>query len=102
MALADALDAEVLALAEAEGYVVRGGGRIAIVTPPELEPEDRSIRVTRIESAPSPERLAAVTQLADEGALKVAIDRRFTLDTIPDGLTYVERGHTRGKVVAEM
>ena len=81
---------------------VRSGGRIAIVTPPELEPEDHSIRVTRIQSAPSPERLAAIAQLADEGALRVQVDRRFTLETIPDGLTYVERGHTRGKVVATL
>jgi NADPH:quinone reductase-like Zn-dependent oxidoreductase len=80
---------------------VRGGGRVAIVTLPEPEPEDRSIRVTRIEAEPKPERLAAITEFADAGVLKVQIDRRFTLPTIPDGLTYVERRHTRGKVVAE-
>lgn len=80
---------------------VSGGGRIAVVTPPELEPEDRSIRVTRIESASAPQRLAALTELAEAGALRVQIDRRFTLETIPENLAYVERGHTRGKVVAE-
>ncbi len=80
---------------------VRSGGRIAIVTPPDLEPEDRSITVTRIQSQPSPQRLDALTQLAGDGVLRVAVERRFTLARVPEGLAYVEQGHTRGKVVAE-
>lgn len=47
----------------------------------------------------STEELLAVSELLDAGAIHAVIDRRYTLEQIPDAHRYVERGHKRGNIV---
>lgn len=47
----------------------------------------------------TPERLTTIVDLAAAGALKVNIDRVFTLEQAADALEYLKVGHPRGKVV---
>lgn len=46
--------------------------------------------------------LAELGRLAEEGKLKVLIDRTYPLEETPQAIAYVEQGHARGKVVIEM
>jgi NADPH:quinone reductase-like Zn-dependent oxidoreductase len=48
---------------------------------------------------PNPEDLMAVKGLVEAGKVSPVIDRRFTLEEVPDAIRYLEAGHTRGKVV---
>jgi NADPH:quinone reductase-like Zn-dependent oxidoreductase len=43
--------------------------------------------------------VATLKAMIAEGKLRPAIDRRFTLDEIVDGLRWVDDGHAKGKVV---
>ena len=45
------------------------------------------------------EDLLATNALLTSGKLRPVIDRRCSLDQIPDAMRYLEEGHTRGKVV---
>ncbi|MBY0506889.1 MAG: NAD(P)-dependent alcohol dehydrogenase [Bryobacteraceae bacterium] len=45
------------------------------------------------------ERMAFIAELADAGKLKPVIDRRYSLQQIPQAFEYVERGHKKGNVV---
>jgi NADPH:quinone reductase-like Zn-dependent oxidoreductase len=47
----------------------------------------------------TPERLAALAKLVDQGVLKVQIDKLFPLEEATGALSYLETGHPRGKVV---
>jgi NADPH:quinone reductase-like Zn-dependent oxidoreductase len=40
--------------------------------------------------------------LADGGKLRPVIDRSYDFAEVPEGIAYVEQGHTRGKVVVEI
>ncbi|HVH68109.1 MAG TPA: NAD(P)-dependent alcohol dehydrogenase [Gemmatimonadales bacterium] len=46
--------------------------------------------------------LVFLTQLAEQGALKPVIDRRYPLERIADAHRYVELGHKRGNVIVEV
>jgi NADPH:quinone reductase-like Zn-dependent oxidoreductase len=56
----------------------------------------RSIRTPTDEST---ENLLYIRDLAEQGKLKPAIDRYFTLDQVPEAHRYVSQGHKRGNVV---
>jgi NADPH:quinone reductase-like Zn-dependent oxidoreductase len=43
--------------------------------------------------------LAYMVELLESGQVTPTIDRRYTLRELPDALHYLEKGHTRGKVV---
>ncbi len=45
------------------------------------------------------EDLVFIGDLMAEGKVKPVIDRRFTLDQVPEAIRYMEEGHARGKVV---
>lgn len=45
------------------------------------------------------EDLALLTDLIDAGRLTPVIERTYKLSEVPEAVSYVERGHTRGKVV---
>ena len=48
---------------------------------------------------PTQADLAVVKELVEAGAVGPVIDRRFPLAGVPEAIAYVEKGHTRGKVV---
>jgi NADPH:quinone reductase-like Zn-dependent oxidoreductase len=50
-------------------------------------------------SVPSHEDLRLLGQLAESGKLRPVVDRTYALEQTADALTYIERGHARGKVV---
>lgn len=58
-----------------------------------------SRRVAVLAAAPKSSDLDALTELVERGALKPVVDRRFTLDQVPDALRHQEAGHARGKSV---
>jgi NADPH:quinone reductase-like Zn-dependent oxidoreductase len=47
----------------------------------------------------TPERLAALAELADAGRITPAIDRTYPLSEVPDAIRYLEQEHARAKVV---
>lgn len=42
--------------------------------------------------------LATLGELLERGAIHPVIDRRYSLDQVPDGLRYLMQGHARGKI----
>jgi NADPH:quinone reductase-like Zn-dependent oxidoreductase len=48
---------------------------------------------------PNPQDLLAVAELCQAGTIVPVIDRRFSLDEVPEALRYLGDGHARGKVV---
>lgn len=51
---------------------------------------------------PSGSDLAQLTELIEQGKLKVTVDRKYPFDNISDALGYVESGRAKGKVVVTM
>lgn len=45
------------------------------------------------------EDLATLAEMMEAGAVQAVIDRRFALAEVPDAITYLEQGRTRGKNV---
>jgi NADPH:quinone reductase-like Zn-dependent oxidoreductase len=43
-----------------------------------------------------------LSELIDAGKVRPAIDRRYPFAEIPEAIAYLEQGHARGKVVAEL
>jgi NADPH:quinone reductase-like Zn-dependent oxidoreductase len=76
---------KVSALRTACEHALRPGGRVLSVDDgtPELRARD----------------LADLTALAERGALKPVIDRRYPLDQIAEAHRYVEQEHKKGNVV---
>jgi NADPH:quinone reductase-like Zn-dependent oxidoreductase len=48
---------------------------------------------------PSKRDLIFLKDLLEAGTLKPVIDRRYTLEQVPDAIRYLEEGHARGKVI---
>ena len=48
------------------------------------------------------EDLALLTRLVQEGKLRAFVDRRYTLEQVPEAHRYVESGRKRGNVVVEV
>ena len=51
---------------------------------------------------PSKTDLVFIKELLEARKVTPAIDRRYALSELPDALRYLEKGHTRGKVVITM
>lgn len=56
-------------------------------------------RVVFFITKPDPKDLRTLTRMIDEGALRPHVDRRFTLEEVPEAIRYLESGASRGKVV---
>jgi NADPH:quinone reductase-like Zn-dependent oxidoreductase len=48
---------------------------------------------------PKNEDLATLKELIEAGKVTPVIDRTYPLSETPEALSYVEQGHTQGKVV---
>ncbi len=48
------------------------------------------------------ERLSKLTELVEQGVIKVHVDKTFPLEKAAEALTYLQTGHPRGKVVIEI
>jgi len=46
--------------------------------------------------------LVKLAELFNQGVIKVTIDKTFSLDQAADALSYLEKNHTRGKVVLQI
>jgi NADPH:quinone reductase-like Zn-dependent oxidoreductase len=49
-----------------------------------------------------PEDLVVLKELLQAGKITPVIDRRYTLNEVPEALRYIGKGHARGKVVITM
>ncbi len=63
-----------------------GGTFMSVFTPTTEETED----------------LALLARLVDEGRVRAFVDRRYTLEQVPEAHRYVESGRKRGNVVVEL
>ena len=55
--------------------------------------------VSQLAKPPVESDWAFMRELLESGKVAPVIDRRYTLDTVPEALQYVGEGHARGKVV---
>jgi len=58
--------------------------------------------VASVEAHVTTEDLVLLTQLIEGGKVRPAIDRSYPFAEIPAAIAYLERGHAKGKVVAEV
>jgi NADPH:quinone reductase-like Zn-dependent oxidoreductase len=56
-------------------------------------------RLTTLMANPSSEDLRVLSDFLEEGAVTPVIDRRFSLEEVPEAIRYLESGRVRGKVV---
>jgi NADPH:quinone reductase-like Zn-dependent oxidoreductase len=61
-----------------------------------------SQRLRPLPSKQRREELLAVTELIEGGKLTPIVDRTYPLADTAEGLSYVEQGHARGKVVVSV
>jgi NADPH:quinone reductase-like Zn-dependent oxidoreductase len=57
----------------------------------------KHIRLLRVQ--PNRKDMEHVAELCTSGELKIAIDKRFTLEETPQALRYLGEGHAKGKIV---
>jgi NADPH:quinone reductase-like Zn-dependent oxidoreductase len=55
--------------------------------------------VSQLAKPPVESDWAFMRELLESGKVAPVIDRRYTLDNVPEALQYVGEGHARGKVV---
>ncbi|MGY5873800.1 MAG: NAD(P)-dependent alcohol dehydrogenase [Candidatus Thorarchaeota archaeon] len=53
-------------------------------------------------ASPVKDDLIYLKDLLESGKLKPVIDRRYTLDQVPDAIRYLEEGHVKGKLIINM
>lgn len=84
--------------------VLRPGG-LLISVPTGSWPEYRAdaaaagVRATNIKAISDTATLTAIAELADDGRLRVNLDREFSLRDVAEAHRVLEEGHTRGKLV---
>ncbi len=80
-----------------------GGQIVSMVEQPNEElAAQHAVKATIQFSKPTPERLAAITQLVEAGDLNVTIDQTFPLEQASEAVEYLHNGHHRGKVVLKI
>ena len=83
--------------------VQRGGVIVSMTEQPRNDlAEQYQVSTMRQSTDVTPERLEKIAELADQGILKIEIDKTFSLDQAAEALTYLQTKHTRGKVVIEI
>jgi NADPH:quinone reductase-like Zn-dependent oxidoreductase len=88
------------------GGISDGGSLIGpmglIITGQLLAPFVRAHRLLVLTTAPNRERLAALRELAESGAITPVIDRTYPLSEVSEAIRYVEGEHARAKVVISL
>ena len=80
-----------------------GGQIVSMVEQPNEElAAPHEIKASIQFTKPTPERLAAITQLVEAGDLDIAIDKTLPLQQANEALEYLHKGHPRGKVVLKI
>ncbi len=84
--------------------VLKNDGTLVSMVQPidEALAKQQGINYVQQSSKATPERLAKVTELVDDGKLKVNIDKVFPLDQAGEALECLKTGHPRGKVVIQV
>jgi len=83
-------------------YVMVGGSMLRLFQTMLLRPwvsRTSDHRLTTLMATPNPDDLRVLVDLIEAGTVTPVIDRRFSLDEVPDAIRYVEDGRARGKVV---
>jgi NADPH:quinone reductase-like Zn-dependent oxidoreductase len=81
----------------------RGGTLISIAgLPSQEQAKERGVRAMMVRAQPSLQMLQTVTQLIDEGLLKVLVGKTFPLSEVQQAHEYGQRGHGRGRIVLIM
>lgn len=57
------------------------------------------VRMTNFLVSPNGEDVGALAELLERGEISPVIDRRYSLEEVPDAIRYLEEGHAQGKVV---
>lgn len=81
--------------------VLRKGGIIVTMAaqPDDLLAQQYGVKQIAQFTRVNPERLAKLSELLEQGILKVTIDKVFPLDDAAEALAYLQSGQHRGKVV---
>src|SRR6266700_515648 len=81
----------------------RGGTLISTASPPPQEQARmRGVRAMMIHSQPSSALLQTLTQLIDEGRLKVPVETTFPLSKVQQAHERSQSGHGRGRIVLQI
>ncbi|TME04603.1 MAG: zinc-binding dehydrogenase [Chloroflexi bacterium] len=80
---------------------LRGADRLVLRAPAEDSDGPAGAGLWSFDAFPRTKRsdLLALKELAESGALRPVIDRRYTLDEIVEAHRYVDLGHKRGNVI---
>jgi alcohol dehydrogenase len=80
-----------------------GGSMVSMVAEPNAElVEQLDINYVQQQSRASAERLQEISKLAEQGIIKINVDKTFSLDQAAEALEYLKTGHPRGKVVLKI
>lgn len=78
----------------------KGGQLVSMMQDSDTSLEQQySVTATHIFTDISAERLVAIAQLVDDGAIKVSVDKVFPLEETAQAMEYQKSGHPAGKVV---
>ena len=82
-------------------YVATGGDMKQIFQPMLIGPwiSNEGRKMTNLAMKPDKEDLNYLKELIETGKVSPAIDKRYTLDHLPEALNYYSEGRSRGKVV---
>ena len=90
----------MLALISSLAAIRRGGTLISLAGPlPQEQARARGVRAMMIHSQPSSALLQTLTQLIDEGRLKVPVGTTFPLRKVQQAHERSQSGHGRGRIV---
>lgn len=84
------------------GGVSTGGsivGPVALMVRAKLMSPLRPYRTIVLTQQPGQERLRALSELIESGALTPVVDREYPLAEVPEAMQYIEGEHARGKAV---
>ena len=84
-----------------EGIVVIGGGSTKTILSGLLPSKKRTICLLTWKSNDE-EDLKFLIELFETGKIKPVIDKTYTLNQVPEALSYLEAGHNKGKLVIKI